>query len=169
MDEGKLHMGLAGAYVGRAPRDGALALAGGVCVTAAWFLPWCTMHFGDTLLAAVPSAPVSESPYDLAAQAGAWPTAYVLLLVGLALIGIGAYLALARGAARLLGGMVVLALAVGALVAATYSALTLMAVPQILSGHAAPGVYLVPGLGAVVMLAGLGLVAAAGVHAWRRA
>lgn len=166
MDEGKLHMGLAGAYVGRAPRDGALALAGGVCVTAAWFLPWCTMHFGVTL-EAVPSAPVSESPYDLAAQAGAWPTAYVLLLAGLALIGIGAYLALARGTGRSLGSAVLLSLAVGVLVAAISSTLSLMAVPQTLEGHAAPDVYLVPGLGAVVMLVGLGLVGAACIQAWR--
>ena len=161
-------MGLAGAYAGRAPRHGALALAGGLCVTAAWFLPWCTMHFGLPPDGAASSSPVAEGPLPLASQVVGWQTAWLLLFIGLALIGIGAYLYRARGASRSLGAVVVLGLAAGALVAATYYDLGLMAVPQIIGGHHAPGIYLVPGLGAAVMLAGLGLVGAACVQAWRR-
>lgn len=161
-------MGVAGAYVGRAARTGMLALAGGLCVTAAWFMPWATMHFG-VVSTVPPSAPVSESPYTLAAQAGGWQVAGMLLLIGFALIGVGAYTSLAHRAIPWSGDALALALAVGVLVVATWSVLGMMAVPQIIGGRAAPGVYLVPGAGAIVMLAGLVLVSAACVQAWRRA
>lgn len=157
-------MGRAGTHAGRSPRQqGVLTVGGGLCVMAAWFLPWCTMHFGTG-----PAAPIVESPYALAAQAPGWLSADMLLPIALALIGLGAYFHLARRGALSRGDVLVLVLVAGALVAATYSMLGLMAVPQILAGHAAPSVYLVPGLGAIVMLAGLGFVAAACIRAWRR-
>lgn len=161
-------MGMAGAYVGRPPHNGALVLAGGLCVTAAWFLPWCTMHFDSASAGGVSSSPLAESPYALASQAGGWQAAWLSLLIGLALVGIGSYVLLARQAVPSHSDVVVLTLAACALIVATYSMLGLMAVPQIIAGHAAAGVYLVPEWGAAVMLAGLGLVGAACVQAWRR-
>lgn len=156
-------MGLAGAYAERSPRNGALALAGGLCVTAAWFLPWCTMHFGRASAGGSSSAPIAESPAELASQAVGWQSAWLLLLATLVLVGVGVYVFLAQR-----GDALALTLTVAALLAATYSVLGLMAVPQIIAGRAAPGVYLVPELGAAVMLAGVVLVVAACVRAWRR-
>ena len=156
-------MGLAGAYAERSPRNGALALAGGLCVTAAWFLPWCTMHFGRASAGGSSSAPIAESPAELASQAVGWQSAWLLLLATLVLVGVGVYVYLAQR-----GDALALTLTVAALLAATYSVLGLMAVPQIIAGRAAPGVYLVPELGAAVMLAGVVLVVAACVRAWRR-
>lgn len=161
-------MGMAGAYAGRAPRNGALALAGGICVTAAWFLPWCTMHFGRASAGGSSSPPIAESPAELASQAVGWQSAWLLLLTALVLVGVGVYVYLAQRGVPSRGDALVLALAAGALVATTYYTLGLMAVPQIIAGHAAPGVYLVPGVGAAVMLAGLILVVAACIRAWRR-
>ncbi|HEX6797166.1 MAG TPA: hypothetical protein VF116_05585 [Ktedonobacterales bacterium] len=137
-------------------------------MTVAWFLPWCTMHFGSAPAGGISSSPLAESPYALASQAVGWQSASLLLLIGLALVGIGSYVLFARHGVPAHSDVVVLALAACGLIAATYYMLGLMAVPQIITGHAAPGVYLVPGLGAAVMLAGFGLVMAACVEARRR-
>lgn len=161
-------MGMTGAYAGRAPRQGALVLAGGLCVTVAWFLPWCTMHFGSAPVGSISSSIVTESPYALAAEAVGWQSASLVLLIGLTLTGLGTYALLARRGVPSRGDVAALALAAGALVVATYFTLGLMAVPQIIAGRAAPGVYLVPGLGAALMLSGFGLVMAACIQAWRR-
>lgn len=135
---------------------------------AAWFLPWATMHFGSVPAGSISSSPLTESPLALASQAVGWQSASLLLLIGLALIGFGTYVLLARRGVPSRGDVAALALAAGALVVATYFTLGLMAVPQIIAGRAAPGVYLVPGLGAALMLSGFGLVMAACIQAWRR-
>jgi hypothetical protein len=61
---------------------------------------------------------------------------------------------------------VVLTVAAYVLVAAVYQVLGIMAVPQIVAGAAAPGVYVVPEPGVLIILAGIVAAVAASLRAW---
>jgi hypothetical protein len=78
-----------------------------------------------------------------------------LLLAGLALLGLGLWFLVARNTIATLSSAMGLAVAVGALTAAVVYVLGLMAVPEVVFGQAAPGVYLVPEPGGAFMLAGI--------------